>query len=152
MQPGQAWVTVQRPGDEQVQRVNAPEAQLVRGRVIVRKSDGTSEPREVLVGSGPGAWDFWARELRFSLENTKFVEIGGTIYRSETIDTVDPIRQPSDDPASAAVQVALGALTVIRDDTLGGYDHARQMAAEVISGLEEAGYRLATGGGAAPPG
>jgi hypothetical protein len=101
---------------ERVPAVAAPEAGVRLGRVRVRDHAGHEEIRTVEVGEGADAWPLFARELRFALDNTRFVSIGDGVYRSETIDRIEPVTEDAPEPIDQALQACLAALKLISEE------------------------------------
>lgn len=128
-----------------IERVPAIPAQtesgLRRGRVKVVDSSGHEDVREVVFGDGPDAWAFWARETRFALDNTAFITIGDAVYRSGTIDRIEPI-ESAQSGEGEALRACMGVLQVIRDAQVAGEQHVRFLCAQMLQTLEQRGYSL----------
>lgn len=123
--------------DERVPAIVAPETELRRGRVRVVCGDHV-DVRTVTVADGRDAWAGWARETGFALQNVTFVDIGEAVYRSASIDRIEPIDADNADPIDEALQAALAVLTLIRD----GLAEPRQIAAELLTSFENKGLTL----------
>jgi hypothetical protein len=128
--------------DERVPGVAAPApSQLRRGRVRVHCSDARADERSVVLGEGTDGWLLFAHELRFALDNTRFIDIGDTVYRCDIISRVEPINEPGTDhePLYEALQACMSALIMIRD---GGIEQPRELAAVLLGSLEGKGFVL----------
>lgn len=128
--------------DERVPAIAAPELDVHHGRVRVRLSGGQEDVRTVIVGEGPNGWQLWTQAIRFSLENTRFLDIGDAVYRSETIERVEPVTEDAPEPLAQALQACLAALTIIRDGQVGTPDDVRGLCADLLQTLERNGFHL----------
>ena len=120
----------------------APEAQVLRHRVRV-VSDGHEDIRHVLIGEGRDGWLLWAQQTRFDLDNTRFITVGDAVYRTDTIDRIEPVHDTETiEPSDQALQAALGALTVIRDAVVTDPLEVRGLCAQLLQALEQRGIVL----------
>jgi hypothetical protein len=126
---------------DRVPAVVAPETGLRRGQVRVSDHNGREDVREVLLGEAVDAWNAWAHQTRFALQNTQFIDIGDTIYRCETIDRIEPITT-GQSASDEALQACMGILVVIRDGVLEGDAQVRYMCQRLLATLEERGFVL----------
>jgi len=76
-----------------VPAVVAPEAGFRMGRVRISDHSGHEDVRTVTLGDGPNAWALWAHQTRFALDNTQFIDLGDAVYRSATIDRIEPLNE-----------------------------------------------------------
>jgi len=125
---------------ERVPAIEAPRTELRRGRVRVI-SGGHEDIREIVLGDDPDGWAGWAQGTRFALDNTRFIDIGGAVYRSETIDRIEPIEDANSD-IGLALQACMGVLQVIRDGKLQTEHDVRSLCAQMLQTLEERGFSI----------
>ena len=125
-------------GYERVPSIEAPTTELRRGRVRVI-SGGHEDIREIVLGDDPDGWASWAQGTRFALDNTRFIDIGGAVYRSETIDRIEPVEDASTD-VDQALQACMGVLQVIRDGGLHTEREVRSLCAQMLQTLEQRGF------------
>lgn len=117
----------------------APEQGFRRGRVKVITHSDHEDIREVVLGEGAEAWLAFARDTQFTLANSQFISIGEAVYRSETVDRIEPIEEGTG-AVDEALQACMGILVVIRDAQVTGEQHVRYLCAQMLQTLETRGF------------